>query len=477
MNDWEAVIGLEIHVQLNTKTKLFCSSPNRFGNEPNTNIQFADTGQPGSLPVINKAAVEKALLFALAVNAKIPHECHFDRKSYFYPDSPRNFQITQFDSPIMWGGTVIADVDGQEMTFGLHHAHLEDDAGMLKHFSQFAGVDYNRAGVALIEIVSFPCMHTAREAACFAMQIRSIMEYLDASDCNMEEGSLRMDVNVSVRKKGEKELRPKTEIKNMNSFTNMELAIQAEIKRQIEVYQTGGTITSGTYRFDLPTLTTILMRRKESADDYRYFPEPDLPPLCIHPDWITYLRARLPELPRERKRRYIDVLGLSAYSTELLINDKALCDQFEQGLSIAKNPVSFCNWLTVEFVGRIKESRKSIQEFGLDVMNIAKLSNMAHEKEITGKVAKQIADLMVLDVQKSPEEFLKENPAFQSIKDTGEIELLVDQVLKQNPESVEDFKNGKEKAFNFLVGQIMKACAGSAPPDIVRDLVKKKLLG
>lgn len=477
MSDWEAVIGLEIHVQLNTKTKLFCSAPNRFGDEPNTNIQFADTGQPGSLPVINKAAVEKAILFGLAVNAKIADQCHFDRKSYFYPDCPRNFQITQFDEPILMGGEVIADVDGVEMTFGLHHTHLEDDAGMLKHFTTFAGVDYNRAGVGLIEIVSLPCMHTAREAACFAMQIRSIVEYIDASDCNMEEGSLRFDANVSVRKKGESTLRTKTEIKNMNSFSNMELAIDAEIARQIDVYNGGGSVTSGTYRFDLPTGTTILMRKKESADDYRYFPEPDLPPLLISTDWITYLKALLPELPRERKKRYIETLGLTPYAASLLISDKNLCDLFEEGLKVAKNPISFCNWLTIEFVGRIKEAKKTITEFGLDVLGIARLSNMVESKEITGKVAKQIADLMVLDVNKTPEDILKENPAFKSLTDMTLIEALVDDVLKQNPESVQDLKNGKERAFNFLVGQIMKACQGSAPPDIIRELVKKKIGG
>ncbi|MBM3201877.1 MAG: Asp-tRNA(Asn)/Glu-tRNA(Gln) amidotransferase subunit GatB, partial [Chlamydiae bacterium] len=403
MNDWEAVIGLEIHVQLNTKSKLFSSAPNQFGHEPNVNISFADTGQPGALPVINKAAIEKAVLFGLAINAHIPEECHFDRKSYFYPDSPRNFQITQFDEPIIVGGSVAVEIDGEEKVFGIHHAHLEDDAGMLKHFSQFAGVDYNRAGVALVEIVSLPCIHTAKEAALFATEIRSIMQYIDASDCNMEEGSLRIDANVSVRKKGETTLRTKTEIKNMNSFANMELAIDAEILRQIDLYQQGKTVTSGTYRFDLATGATILMRKKETADDYRYFPEPDLPPLFLDKNWIAKLKENLPELPRERKKRYIEKLGLSHYSASLLICDKPLGDIFEKGLSQAKNPVSFCNWLTVEFIGRIKNSRKSVEEFGLDILAIASLSNMVDDKIVTGKVAKQIADLMVENPGKTPE--------------------------------------------------------------------------
>jgi aspartyl-tRNA(Asn)/glutamyl-tRNA(Gln) amidotransferase subunit B len=291
----------------------------------------------------------------------------------------------------------------------------------------------------------------------------------------MEEGSLRIDANVSVRKKGEETLRAKTEIKNMNSFTNMELALEAEIKRQIDVYHSGDVVTSGTYRFDLATGTTIMMRKKESADDYRYFPEPDLPPLCIHPDWITYLKNQLPELPRERKNRYIETLGLTPYAANLLIKDKPLCDQFEKGLLVAKNPVSFCNWLTIEFIGRIKNSKKTLTELGLDIFGIARLSNMVEEKEITGKVAKQIADMMVENSQKTPEALLEENPSLKALTDTTAIEAIVDEVLSLHLDSVKDFQNGKEKAFNFLVGQIMKACQGSAPPDIVRDLVKKKI--
>lgn len=479
--DWECVIGLEVHVQLNTKTKMFSPAPNHFGSEPNTNIGIVDTAQPGALPRANKVAIEKAILFGLATDAEIAEFCHFDRKSYFYPDSPRNFQITQFEHPIVIGGKIVADVGGEEKTFTIHHAHLEDDAGMLKHFSQFAGVDYNRAGVPLIEIVSDPCMRSPKEAAAYAMQIRAIMEYLDASDCNMEEGSLRMDANVSVRKRGEPGFRPKTELKNMNSFTNMELAIQAEMVRQIELYEKHpdkkpeDVLQSGTYRYDLATNRTILMRRKESSDDYRYFPEPDLPPLYVSKDWIEYLKKKLPELPRDRKRRYVEELGLTDYSANLLINDVKLCNEFEKGLTITKNPVAFCNWLTVEFIGRIKDTKKSFTEFGLSATNIANLVNMIEKKEITGKIAKQVADLMVEDPSKTPEEIVAANPHFKPLTDMSQIEGMVDQVLSENPDSIASYKNGKDRAFNFLVGQVMKLCKGSAPPDTVRDLVQKKI--
>ena len=309
--DWEPVIGLEIHVQLNTKSKIFSSAPNRFGDEPNTNITDVCTGQPGTLPVLNKEAVRKAVQFGCAIHSQISLFSKFDRKSYFYPDSPRNFQITQFDKPIVVGGTVIADIGGQTKHFAVNRAHLEDDAGMLKHFSTFAGVDYNRAGVPLLEIVSEACMHSPKEAIAYAMAVKAIMEYIDASDCNMDEGSLRVDCNISVRRKGEKNLRPKSEIKNLNSFYNMEMALESEIRRQIRTYSLqphedhAKLIPSATYRFDPEKKETVLMRLKEQAEDYRYFPEPDLPPILLTESYIEAIRAALPELPHQRFKRYI----------------------------------------------------------------------------------------------------------------------------------------------------------------------------
>ena len=339
-DDWEVVIGLEIHAELNTKSKLFSSAPNRFGDEPNTNISEVCTGMPGSLPVLNKEAVKKAVQLGCALGGEIALFSKFDRKSYFYPDSPRNFQITQFDEPIIHGGKVIADVDGVEMEFKVHHVHIEDDAGMLKHFPNFAGVDYNRAGVPLVEIVSEPCIHSPRQAASYAMAVKAILQYIDASDCNMEEGSLRFDANISVRKKGEKGLRTKTEIKNMNSFFNMEKALESEIKRQIRLYEHNAdkdpkeVIQQETYRWDPEKQDIVLMRRKEFADDYRYFPEPDLPPIILTKTFIESIREQLPELPLERERRYVSQLGLSLDNAFYVVSEKKLADYFEAALPL-----------------------------------------------------------------------------------------------------------------------------------------------
>ncbi|HLE18455.1 MAG TPA: Asp-tRNA(Asn)/Glu-tRNA(Gln) amidotransferase subunit GatB, partial [Syntrophales bacterium] len=393
-SDWEPVIGLEIHVQLNTKSKLFSSAPNRFGDEPNVNITDVCTGQPGTLPVLNKEAVRKAVQFGCAVNATIPLFSKFDRKSYFYPDSPRNFQITQLDQPIVVGGTVTVDVEGHTKHFAINRAHLEDDAGMLKHFSNFAGVDYNRAGVPLIEIVSEPCIHSPKEAVAYAMTVKAIMQYLDASDCNMEEGSLRIDTNVSVRRKGEKTFRNKIEIKNLNSFNYMEMAIESEIRRQVQLYcqkpheNPAKVVSTGTYRFDPDKKETILMRQKEEAADYRYFPEPDLPPVVLTQAYIDNVRTHLPELPHQRYKRYISELQLSEYSTSILINEKALSDYFESTLKMCTNAKSLCNWITVEFTGRLKESGKTIYSSEIAPKDVAKLVNMIEKGTITGKIAK-----------------------------------------------------------------------------------------
>lgn len=478
---WEPVIGLEIHVQLNTKSKLFSSAPNRFGDEPNTNISVVCTGQPGSLPVLNKEAVRKAIQLGIAIKGKIATVSRFDRKSYFYPDSPRNFQITQFDRPIVKGGSITADVEGVTKTFAINRAHLEDDAGMLKHFSQFAGIDYNRAGAPLIEIVSEPCMHSGKEASAYAQAIRALMLYLDASDGNMEEGSLRIDVNISVRPKGEKELRPRSEIKNMNSFHFLELAIESEISRQIGLYITQPhrkheeLIPPGTYRWDPETHETILMRRKESADDYRYFPEPDLVPLVLTQEYIDEIAASLPELPHDRFKRYISDLGLSEYNASLLINDKPLSDYFEESLQICKNPRLLCNWITVEFIGRYKDSGKSLLTSGIAPRHIAKLVEMIEQNTITGRIAKSVADDMVANPGVDPESIVAKNPDYQPIADSDTIEPIVDQVLAENAQSVSDFKAGREKAFAFLVGQVMKLSRGKASPQVVNDLLKKKI--
>ncbi len=476
-DEWEPVIGLEIHVQLNTRSKMFGCEPNQFGDEPNVNIGYVDTGQPGALPVVNSEAVKKAISFALAIGAKVNLVSYFDRKSYFYPDCPFNYQITQFYKPIMVGGEVTTEVEGKSMTFTIEHAHLENDSGKLNHFPDFAGVDFNRSGAPLIEIVSDPCMRSPKEAAAYGQAIKAILEYIDASECNMQEGHLRMDANISVRKKGETKLRPKAEIKNMNSFFNMELAIEAEIIRQIDYYtrNPGQTIQSGTYRFDLEKKKTILMRAKETSDDYRYFPEPDLPPLVVSQKLIDSIEKELPELPRARFTRYVETLGLSEYSAQLLIDDKNLCNEFEQGLRTCQNPKNFCNWLTVEFIGRIKESGKTLGQLGIKTAHIAELVNLIESGTVTGKIAKAVADEMIARPGTSPDEIIKSNPDFTPMTDMSAVENIVIKVVKENPESVEDYKKGKEKAFQFLVGQVMKETRGKAPPEIVRDLIKKQI--
>jgi aspartyl-tRNA(Asn)/glutamyl-tRNA(Gln) amidotransferase subunit B len=479
--DWEAIIGLEIHIELNTKSKLFSTAPNHFGDDPNTNITEVCTGQPGSLPVLNKEAVRKAVQFGCAIQAEVAKFSKFDRKSYFYPDSPRNFQITQYDQPIVIGGTVIADVDGEEKSFAVHHAHLEDDAGMLKHFSHFAGVDYNRAGCPLIEIVSEPCIRNSREAVAYAMAVKAIMQYIDASDCNMEEGSLRMDVNISVRRVGEAGLRNKIEIKNMNSFTFMEMAIKSEIKRQIQEYTTQANIpheqviSPATYRWDPERKETVLMRRKESADDYRYFPEPDLVPIVLTDQYIEQIRASLPELPLQRERRYVRELALSLDSAFLLTSDKLLADYFEEALAYCANGKSLCNWMLSEFAGRLKDSGKNMISIGIKPAHLASLINLIDGGVITGKMAKSIADEMINKPGIDPAEIVKANQDYQPINDAAEVEQLVDQVLSANPQSIQDFKAGREKAFAFLVGQVMKLCKGKASPAIVNELIKKKI--
>lgn len=479
---WETVIGLEIHAELNTKSKLFSTAPNHFGNEPNTNITEVCTGQPGSLPVLNKEAVRKAVQFGCAINAHVAKFSRFDRKSYFYPDSPRNFQITQYHEPIVIGGTVIAEVNGVEKAFTIDRVHLEDDAGMLKHFSSFAGIDYNRAGVPLIEIVSTPCIHSPQEAVAYAMAVKAILQYLDVSNCNMDEGSLRMDANISIRERGETILRNKIEIKNMNSFYNMELALESEIKRQIREYTKHAdknhkeVIKQATYRWDPEKQETVLMRTKETADDYRYFPEPDLVPIVLTDVFIEEIRKSLPELPLQRERRYIRELELSPHSAFVLTSDKLLADYFEEALKTCKNSRSLCNWIIVEFAGRFKDTGKSILNSGITAFQLAKLVNMIESGKITGKIAKSVADDMILNPTKDCELIVAENPDYNPVHDEGEIDKLVEQIIAENPQSVEDFKAGREKAFGFLVGQVMKLSRGKASPGLVNEILRKKML-
>lgn len=477
---WEVVIGLEIHAELNTQSKLFSCAPNRFGGEPNTNITEACTGQPGSLPVLNKEAVKKAVQFGCAIQGTIAKSSSFDRKSYFYPDSPRNFQITQFYNPIVLGGKVVAKVQGKEKVFPINRAHLEDDAGTLKHFSNYAGVDYNRAGSPLIEIVSEPCIQSPKEAVAYAMAVRAILQYIDVSNCNMEEGAFRIDANISVRPKGENVLRNKTEVKNLNSFGFMEKAIQSEIDRQIAAYENNPdklaeeVIPAATYRWDLEKKKAVCMRMKERAQDYRYFPEPDLVPIVLTDAYIEEMARHLPELPLEREKRYVTQLGLSAENAFLLSSDKALSDYFEACLKTCSNARVLCNWLTGEFAGRLKE-QVTLPSSGIPPEQISKLVNMLEDGVITGKIAKKIADILVAYPDKDCEWIVAENPDFSPLSDESQIQKLVKKVIHDNPQSVEDYKKGREKAFEYLVGQVMKLSQDKAAPKVVTEVLKRNI--
>jgi aspartyl-tRNA(Asn)/glutamyl-tRNA(Gln) amidotransferase subunit B len=477
MTIWEPVIGLEIHVELNTKSKLFSGAPNRFGDEPNVNIDVVCTGQPGSLPVLNKEAVRKAVQFGCALKSEIALFSAFDRKSYFYPDNPRNYQITQYDYPLLKGGYVEALVGDENKRFYIERAHLEDDTGMLKHFTRFAGIDFNRAGVPLIEVVSEPCMHSPKEAVAYAMAIKSIMEYLDASYCNMEEGHLRIDCNISVRIRGETSLRERMEIKNMNSFTNMEMALEAAIARQIQEYEAdpNARVGGGTYRFDLENKAIVLMRAKEGPEDYCYFPEPDLPHLLLSQEYIDDIRAHLPELPQERHSRYCSQFGLSKEAADLLIRNKALCDYFDSTASRCSNPIALFNWITVEFTGRLKDLGLTLVSSRIPAHHITELVELIQQNIITGKIAKLIADEMLKRPELSPRQIAEQNPDYHPIHNHNQILSLIQEVLAAQPQAVSDFKMGKEKAYAFLIGQVMKLCKGSADPQIVTQLLREQL--
>ncbi|SPN73195.1 Aspartyl/glutamyl-tRNA(Asn/Gln) amidotransferase subunit B,aspartyl/glutamyl-tRNA amidotransferase subunit B,aspartyl/glutamyl-tRNA(Asn/Gln) amidotransferase, B subunit,GatB/GatE catalytic domain [Chlamydia serpentis] len=479
--DWESVIGLEVHVELNTVSKLFSPALNRFGDEPNTNISTVCTGLPGSLPVLNKAAVHKAVLFGCAIQGEISLFSRFDRKSYFYPDSPRNFQITQFEYPIVRGGHVKAIVQGKERYFELAQTHIEDDAGMLKHFGEFAGVDYNRAGVPLIEIVSKPCMFSPEDAVAYATALVSLLDYIGISDCNMEEGSIRFDVNISVRPKGAQELRNKVEIKNMNSFAFMAQALEAEKRRQVDEYLANPSedpkvvIPAATYRWDPEKKKTILMRLKESAEDYKYFPEPDLPTLQLTEAYIEEVRKTLPELPYDKYHRYIKDYGLSEDIAVILISDKYTAAFFEAACKDCKNFRSLSNWITVEFGGRCKTLGLKLPSSGIFPQGVAQLVNAIDQGIVTGKIAKEIADIMIESPGKNPSEILKENPGLLPMADESALQAIITEVVLKNPESVIDYKNGKIKALGFLVGQIMKCTEGKAPPKRVNELLLLEL--
>ncbi len=477
-NDYEVVIGLEVHAQLATETKIFCECSTEFGGEPNTHTCPVCLGLPGTLPVLNKKVLEYAILTGLALKCKISEYSKFDRKNYFYPDLPKAYQISQFDLPICKDGYIEIETEKGMKRIGITRIHMEEDAGKLIHegaIDKSTGslVDYNRTGVPLIEIVSEPDMRSPAEAREYLIQLKQILEYLGVSDCNMEEGSLRCDANVSVRPVGQQEFGTKAELKNMNSFKAVEKALEYEVGRQIELLEKGRKVIQETRTWDDNLNKTISMRGKEEAHDYRYFPEPDLVPLEVSKDWVAEMEKELPELPRERKGRFIEEYGLPGYDAGVLTADKALADFFEEGVKAYNDPKSVSNWVMGEFLRLLKEENIGVQGVKLTGKLLGEMLRLMEKGVISSKIAKIVFEEM-FKTGKAPETIIEEK-GLKQISDEDQLEELVLKVINENPEPVEDFKNGKEKAIGFLVGQIMKETRGKANPQMVNKLLKEKL--
>jgi aspartyl-tRNA(Asn)/glutamyl-tRNA(Gln) amidotransferase subunit B len=475
---YEPVIGLEIHVQLNTDTKIFCGCSTKFGSEPNTQTCPVCTGMPGVLPVLNEEVLKKGILAGLALNCKISEYSKFDRKNYFYPDLPKAYQISQYDKPVCKNGYIDITVDGQVKRIGITRLHLEEDAGKSIHSedsdSSVSYVDLNRTGIPLAEIVSEPDMRSGDEAYSYLTKIKSIIKYINVSDANMEEGSLRCDVNISVRETGETKFGEKVEVKNLNSFKAVKAAINYEFERQKSLIESGekNLIIQETRLWDADRQETYSMRSKEDAHDYRYFPDPDLTPVIIAQDYIEEMKKQLPELPDARKERFIKEYGLSEYDSEVLTSVKQLADYYEETLSFNINPKKAANWITSELLGQIADPEK-IYSSTVKPSDIAELLGLIDNNTISGKIAKTVFREMV-ETGGSAKKIIDEKGLVQ-VSDTSEIEGIIDKVIKTNPQSVNDYKNGKQKAMGFLIGQIMKESRGNANPQIVNELLLKKL--
>lgn len=476
---YEAVIGLEVHTELRTATKIFCSCRTSFGAEPNTNVCPVCLGLPGVLPVLNKKVLEFAVRTGLALNCEISRYSKFDRKNYYYPDLPKNFQTSQYDLPICEHGHLDVEVDGKKTTIRITRAHMEEDAGKLVHHgtsitdSDYSLVDYNRTGTPLLEIVSEPDMRSAKEAVAYMEKLRAILQYCGVSDCKMEEGSLRCDANVSVRPVGQKELGTKTEIKNINSFRGVERAIEYEAMRQAELLEEGGTVVQETRTWDEKEGVTKSMRKKEEANDYRYFPEPDLVPFTVSEEYIEEIRKTLPELPDARKERYMESYGLTSYDADYLTNDKARADYFEAMVAAGADPKEAANWLMGDFAKKLSQSGLEMAAAPVTAAALADLLGLIGKGTISGKIAKQVFSDM-WETGKDAETIVKEKGLVQ-ISDTGALEELADRIIVANPQSVADFKAGKKKAVGFLMGQIMKETKGKANPQVVNGILTKKL--
>lgn len=473
--EYEIVIGLEVHVQLKTRSKLFCGCSTAFGKPPNTNVCPVCSGMPGVLPVLNKRAVELALKTALALGCDIPPASIFARKNYFYPDLPKDYQISQYEHPLAENGFFKIETPSGKKQINLVRAHLEEDAGKLLHeigSQQIDGslVDFNRCGVPLLEIVSCPDIRSPQEAAVYLRTLKELLQYLEVSDCDMEKGSLRCDANISVRKKGS-QLGVKTEIKNMNSFKGVEKALTYEADRQIKALAEGEKIIQETRLYDSQRGITSSMRGKEESHDYRYFPEPDLVPLRIDAAWINQLKATLPEFPAVRKKRFTREYNLSEYDAGVLTSQKALADYYESGAKILPSDLAkpFANWVMGELLGHLNAAGKSIAQTPVPASHLAKLVLLIDRGTISGKIAKTVFEEMFV-TGGDPQTIIKEKGLVQ-IVDEAEICKVIELVLKDNPASVEDYKKGKKKALGFLVGQVMKQTQGKANPSLVNKLL------
>ncbi|MGG2067429.1 Asp-tRNA(Asn)/Glu-tRNA(Gln) amidotransferase subunit GatB [Bacillus sp. S14(2024)] len=472
--NFETIIGLEVHVELKTNSKIFSASPTEFGADPNTQTSVIDLGYPGVLPTLNKEAVNFAMKAAMALNCEIATETKFDRKNYFYPDNPKAYQISQFDKPIGENGWIEIEVDGKKKRIGITRLHLEEDAGKSTHTGEgYSLVDYNRQGMPLIEIVSEPDMRTPEEAYAYLEKLKSIIQYTGVSDCKMEEGSLRCDANISLRPVGQEKFGTKAELKNLNSFTYVQKGLEFEQARQEKELLSGGIIQQETRRYDEATKKTILMRVKEGSDDYRYFPEPDLVELYIDDEWKERVRASIPELPDARKVRYVEGLGLPAYDAHVLTLTKEMSDFFEATVADGADAKLTSNWLMGEVLAYLNKQQKELKDVALTPAGLSKMIQLIEKGTISSKIAKKVFNELI-EKGGDPEEIVKAKGLVQ-ISDEGALRQIVTEILDNNEQSIEDFKNGKDRAIGFLVGQIMKATKGQANPPLVNKILLEEI--
>lgn len=472
---YETVIGLEVHVELATKTKIFCGCSTAFGGAPNTHTCPVCTGMPGSLPVLNKQVVEYAVAVGLATNCQITQYCKFDRKNYFYPDNPQNYQISQLYLPICRNGHVDIETEQGTKSIGIHEIHMEEDAGKLIHdeWEDCSLVDYNRSGVPLIEIVSEPDMRSAQEVIAYLEKLRMTVQYLGASDCKLNEGSMRADVNLSVREVGAKEFGTRTEMKNLNSFKAITHAIEGERERQIELLESGKEVVQETRRWDDAKEYSYAMRSKEDAQDYRYFPDPDLVPVYISDEWLEQIRLRQPEFREAKMARYREKFDIPEYDIGIITDSKHMADLFEETVAICKQPKKVSNWLMGETLRLLKEKNMDPEDIRFAPGNLAKLIGLVDAKAINSSVAKEVFEVM-FEEDVDPEKYVEEK-GLKTVNDEGALRKTIEEIIAANPQSVEDYHNGKDRAIGFLVGQTMKAMKGKADPAMVNQILKELL--